>query len=105
MPSAGRITAEKTLACSELIQHWQYYVAKSRTLTKVFVSVKGIYYQAEVMGEPITWLVPHQFTQTVPKEVDVRVMLTFLEFYEILMKFLLFKLYNMQGKKRLPLPS
>ncbi len=49
------------------------------------------------MGEPITWLAPHQFTQTLPKEVDYRVMLTFLEFYEVFLKFTLFKLYHMQN--------
>jgi pescadillo protein len=94
LPSAGRITADRTLKCQELCRHWQYYIAKSRTLTKVFVSVKGIYYQAEIMGEPITWLCPHQFTQVIPKEVDLRVMMTFLDFYEVYLRFVLYKLYN-----------
>jgi pescadillo protein len=102
LPSQGRITAEKTSKCRELVRHWQYYIAKSRTLQKSFVSVKGVYFQAEVMGEPITWLVPHQFTQAIPKEVDLRVMLTFLEFYEVFMKFVLFKLYHMQGVRYPP---
>ena len=35
------------------------------------MSVKGVYFQAEVMGEAITWLVPHPFTQTVPREVTL----------------------------------
>ena len=35
---------------------------------KCFVSVKGIYYQAVVHGEKITWLVPHHFTQHIPKD-------------------------------------
>jgi pescadillo protein len=94
MPAQGRITAERTSACSMLLRHWQYYVARSRSLRKVFVSVKGIYYQAEIMSEQITWLVPHQFTQILPTEVDYRVMLTFLEFYETFMRFVLFKLYK-----------
>jgi pescadillo protein len=97
MPSTGRITADRTANCAKLVRHWQHYIAKSRTLQKVFVSVKGVYFQAEVMGEPITWLVPHQFTQAIPKEVDVRVMLTFLEFYEVFLQFVLFKLYASQG--------
>lgn len=61
------------------------------------MSVKGVYFQAEVMGEPITWLVPHQFTQVIPREVDTRVMLTFLDFYEVFIRFTLFKLYHMAG--------
>lgn len=97
MPSQGRITAQHTQTCGDLARHWQYYVAKSRSLSKVFVSVKGVYFQAEVMGESITWLAPHQFTQQVPKEVDLRVMITFLDFYEVFVRFALFKLYSMVG--------
>merc|ERR1719498_107959 len=97
LPSQGRVTAEKTKSCQDLVLHWQYYIAKSKTLKKVFVSVKGMYFQAEILGEPITWLTPHQFTQAFPKDVDFRVMLTFLEFYEVFLKFTMFKLYNMMG--------
>ena len=34
-------------------------------------------------GEAITWLVPHALSQVLPADVDYRVMLTFLEFYEV----------------------
>jgi pescadillo len=61
------------------------------------VSVKGVYYQAEVMGEVITWLTPHSFTQRLPSGVDFRVMITFLDFYEIFFKFVLFKLFSTLG--------
>jgi len=97
MPSTGRITTERTANCGRLVRQWQHYIAKSRTLQKVFVSVKGVYFQAEIMGEPVTWLAPHQFTQAIPKEIDVRVMLTFLEFYEVYLQFVLFKLYASQN--------
>jgi pescadillo len=102
LPSVGRVTADKTKVSSELVKHWQYYVARTRCLSKVFVSVKGTYFQAEILGEKITWITPHPFTQIVPREVDMRVMLTFLEFYEVYLKFVLFKLYNMQGLKYPP---
>lgn len=94
MPSQGRITAAHTGICKTLAQQWQYYIVRSKNLHKVFVSVKGIYYQAIIMGETITWLAPHKFTQHIPKEVDIRVMMTFLEFYEVFVKFALFKLYG-----------
>jgi len=97
LPSVGRITVEKTQNCQNLVSYWQYYVAKSRSLRKVFVSVKGTYFQCEVMGEVITWLTPHSFTQKLPKQVDFRVMLTFLDFYEVFLKFVLFKLYSTLG--------
>jgi pescadillo protein len=97
LPSSGRITAEHTHNCAKLSREWQYYISKSKSLRKVFVSVKGVYFQAEVLGETVTWLVPHSFTQSLPKEVDFRVMMTFLEFYEVYMKFVLFKLYHLKG--------
>ena len=97
LPSAGRITPERTKRCQELVRHWQYYVARSRSLRKVFVSVKGVYFQSETMGETITWLAPHAFTQAIPREVDFRVMLTFLEFYETFLAFVMFKCYQAIG--------
>ena len=94
LPSQGRITTQHTRTCSEIVKHWQYYIAKSQTLQKAFISIKGVYFQAEILGEPITWLVPHQFTQSIPKEADMRVMTCFLEFYEVFLKFVLYKLYH-----------
>ena len=49
------------------------------------------------MNTLITWLVPHKFTLITPSDVDYRVMLTFLQFYETLLKFVNFKLYHDQG--------
>lgn len=43
------------------------YIIESRSLRKVFVSIKGYYYQAEVMGELITWIVPHDFVLPVSR--------------------------------------
>jgi pescadillo len=87
------------------VLQWQYYVACSHTLKKVFVSVKGIYYQCEVMGETITWLAPHAYAQKLPKEVDFRVMLTFLDFYEVFLRFVLFKLYSTLGRSYPPVEN
>jgi len=97
LPSTGRITSDRTASCSLLVRHWQYYISKTKSLYKVFVSVKGVYFQSQVMGEFVTWIVPHQFTQAIPKDVDVRVMMTFLEFYEVFLHFVLFKLYSMSN--------
>lgn len=44
---------------------FMHYVIESKSLRKVFISIKGYYYQAEIMGLPITWIVPHQFVLNV----------------------------------------
>ncbi|KAJ0402292.1 hypothetical protein P43SY_002916 [Pythium insidiosum] len=97
MPAERGIEAEVTEQCLKLVREWQNYIVASRSLTKVFVSIKGIYYQASVHGQPVTWLVPHQFTPTADQRVDFRVMLTFLEFYTVLLKFVNFQLYTELG--------
>jgi len=102
LPSIGSIRVERTEAALRFCREWQLYVAQSRSLRKVFVSVKGIYYQAEVQGVTVTWLVPHKFSQNLPSDVDFRVMLTFLEFYETLLGFVLFKLYHSVGLRYPP---
>ena len=63
LPAEGPVSAERTERCRRLGLEWQYYVARSHSLAKVFVSVKGVYFQAEVQGQPVTWIVPHSFTQ------------------------------------------
>ena len=32
-------------------------------MRRVVVSVKGFYFQADVLGQPVTWLVPHALSQ------------------------------------------
>ncbi|KAH9025871.1 Pescadillo N-terminus-domain-containing protein [Lactarius pseudohatsudake] len=94
LPSNDRISTSLVENCSRLAAEWQLYVMRTHSLRKVFLSIKGIYYQAEVMDQPVTWLIPYQFTQNIPSDVDVRVMLTFLELYQTLLGFVFFKLYT-----------
>ncbi|KAF8269367.1 Pescadillo N-terminus-domain-containing protein [Lactarius quietus] len=94
LPSNDRISASLVENCSRLAAEWQLYVMHTHSLRKVFLSIKGVYYQAEVMDQLVTWLIPYQFTQNIPSDVDVRVMLTFLELYQTLLGFVFFKLYT-----------
>jgi len=94
LPSKDRISASLVENCTRLAAEWQLYVMRTHSLHKVFLSIKGVYYQAEIMDQPVTWLVPYQFTQNIPSDVDVRVMLTFLELYQTLLGFVFFKLYT-----------
>ncbi|KDQ16735.1 hypothetical protein BOTBODRAFT_129635 [Botryobasidium botryosum FD-172 SS1] len=97
LPSDSRVSPALIESCYRLSSEWQLYVMHTRSLRKVFLSIKGVYYQAEVMGETVTWLVPYMFTQQIPTDVDTRVMLTFLELYQTLLGFVFFKLYSDAG--------
>ncbi|THU91775.1 hypothetical protein K435DRAFT_726890 [Dendrothele bispora CBS 962.96] len=97
LPSNPRVPTSLIENCSRLAAEWQLYIMRSSSLRKAFLSIKGVYYQAEVMDQVITWLVPYQFTQNIPSDVDVRVMLTFLELYQTLLGFVFFKLYTDAG--------
>ncbi|KAI8816476.1 Pescadillo N-terminus-domain-containing protein [Fimicolochytrium jonesii] len=94
LPTTDKIKAEHVRTCQRLSAEFQHYIMVSHSLRKVFLSIKGIYYQAEIKGELITWIVPYQFSQHVPTDVDFRVMSTFLELYETLLGFVNFKLYR-----------
>lgn len=94
MPSDDKLFRSRVANCQKLVQEFLTYLMRSRSLNKVFLSIKGIYYQAEVMGQQVTWVAPHQFTPTVDPDVDLKVMLTFLEFYEVLLHFINCKLYH-----------
>ncbi|EPQ60868.1 hypothetical protein GLOTRDRAFT_53415 [Gloeophyllum trabeum ATCC 11539] len=97
LPSTSRVPPSLIENCARLAAEWQLYIMHTRSLRKVFFSIKGVYYQAEVMDQTVTWLVPYQFTQNIPPDVDVRVMLTFLELYQTLLGFVFFKLYTDVG--------
>jgi len=90
-------TPEKAFDCERLAEEFSTLVIHTHALRKVFVSIKGIYYQAKVQGVDVTWLVPHQFNQLLPDDVDYRVMLTFLQFYSELLRFVNLKLFHDQG--------
>lgn len=78
----------------KLTIEFMHYVIHSKTLRKIFVTIKGYYYQAEIMGQTITWIVPHQFVIDRVSNVDLNVMKTFTEFYITLLGFINFRLYK-----------
>ncbi|XP_065870613.1 pescadillo homolog [Euphorbia lathyris] len=89
-----KIDVECVHNCRRLSHEWQAYIVRTHKLRKVFVSVKGIYYQAEVEGQTITWLTPHAMQQVLPEDVNYSVMLTFVELYQNLLGFVNFRLYH-----------
>ena len=102
LPASTSFQASKTQTCRRLSYEWNFYIIQSRSLRKVFISIKGVYYQAEVQGVKITWLVPHQFSQDLPRDVDFNVMLTFLDFYQVFLRFVLYRLYLTAGMRYPP---
>jgi len=104
LPSEHNIKAKVSNSAKSLASAWGAYCATAGCVTKSFISVKGIYMEASIQGVPIRWVIPHSFTQFMPNDVDYRVMTTFFEFYETLLNFVLFKLYNDLGV-RYPLPK
>jgi len=44
------IPRSKVMMCSQLMREFNLYLIKTNSLRKVFLSIKGIYYQAEIMG-------------------------------------------------------
>jgi pescadillo protein len=77
-----------------LVKEWKKLVQETSALRKVFVSIKGYYFQADIKGVPVTWLVPHKAVQNTPEDIDYFVMTTFLEFYEALVRCVNFKVYK-----------
>ena len=57
------IPAKVVANARRLSMEFQAYVVRAHALRKVFVSVKGFYYQADIQGQAVTWLVPHNLAQ------------------------------------------
>lgn len=93
-PRTGKCHVQTIQLCRRLSVEFLHYVIAARALRKVFLSIKGIYYQAEVLGQPIVWIAPYAFSHDHPTDVDYRVMATFTEFYTTLLGFVNFRLYQ-----------
>ncbi|KJK79743.1 hypothetical protein H634G_05335 [Metarhizium anisopliae BRIP 53293] len=102
LPSTSSVPAKMIARCERLCLEFQHYLIVSRSLTKSFLSIKGIYYQANIQGEDILWLVPYKFNQRIVGDVDFRIMGTFVEFYMTLLSFVNFRLYTSIGIKYPP---
>ncbi|QLL32083.1 hypothetical protein HG536_0C02520 [Torulaspora globosa] len=97
LPATDQVSSSITREAQAICNQWLAFVAKERLVRKVFVSIKGVYYQADIRGEEVRWLVPFKFPENIPSDIDFRIMLTFLEFYSTLLHFVLFKLYTDSG--------
>jgi pescadillo protein len=102
LPSTSTVPAKMIARCERLCMEFQHYLIVSKSVTKSFLSIKGIYYQASIQGEEVLWLVPYKFNQRVVGDIDFRIMGTFIEFYMTLLGFVNFRLYTSVGLKYPP---
>lgn len=97
LPSTSTVPPKTITICQRLCHEFEHYLISTHSLRKSFLSIKGIYYQATVRGQDILWLVPYKFVQRVTRDVDFRIMGTFVEFYITLLGFVNFRLYTSIG--------
>lgn len=102
LPSTSTVPAKMIARCERLTLEFEHYLIVSHSLRKSFLSIKGIYYQANIQGEDVLWLVPYKFNQRVLGDVDFRIMGTFVEFYMTLLGFVNYRLYTTLGLKYPP---
>jgi len=112
LPANELIPGKVIQRCGQLVKEFLTYVAHSHTLRKVFISVKGFYFQAEIMGVKVTWIAPYDFTHQGQMNergkdkdhelLDYHVFKTFLSFYDTLMSFVNFKLFHLLGQSYPP---
>jgi len=93
-PKTLKTPVEMVSLCKRLTTEFMHYVIEARALRKVFCSIKGYYFQVEIKGQTITWIVPHNFGFAQPASVDMRLMSIFVEFYTTVLGFVNFRLYN-----------
>lgn len=94
LPKSRRVYVEKVHLCQKLSLEFMHYVIASKSLRKCFISIKGYYFQADIKGQKVTWIIPHKLAYQTPDDVDFRIMSTFVEFYTILLGFVNFKSYQ-----------
>jgi len=93
-PKSQKTPVEMTSLCRKLTTEFMHFVIEARALRKVFCSIKGYYFQAEIKGQTVTWVIPHTFGFAQPAEVDMRLMSIFVEFYTCMLGFVNYRLYH-----------
>lgn len=87
---------EQSAMCRRLTVEFLHAMIASKAIRKVFISIKGYYFQADIKGQKVTWIVPHYYPFQPQKksEVDFKVMSIFVEFYTTMLGFVNFRLYH-----------
>jgi len=80
--------------CRKLSVEFMHYVIEAKALRKVFCSIKGFYFQADIKGQTVTWIIPHNFGFQTPGQVDMKLMSVFVDFYSTMLGFVNYRLYN-----------
>lgn len=95
-PSLKYVPREQSALCRRLTIEFMHAMIASRSLRLVFISIKGYYFQAEIKGQKVNWIVPHYypFQPQSKSDVDFKVMSIFVEFYTIMLGFVNFRLYH-----------
>lgn len=95
-PSLKFVPREQSALCRRLTIEFLHAMIASKSLRKVFISIKGYYFQADIKGQKVTWIVPHYypFQPQSKTDVDFKVMSIFVEFYTIMLGFVNFRLYH-----------
>jgi pescadillo len=96
---ASQIRDDYSQECSRLYQEFLAAITATHSLESSFISIRGIYYRAVVCGVPITWITPHERCIELPQEVDFRVMLSFVEWWMVVLGFVNFRLFARLGWK------
>jgi pescadillo protein len=99
VPGRATVESETITECARLITEWKLWAIKTHSLRKMFLGIKGIYYECDVPGHKgemirVRWLEAYDFQQHVPTDVDFRILLTFIELYRTLLSFVLYRLYT-----------
>ena len=90
LPQENRVKRKFVQKCRRLSVEFMHYVMASNRLPgKVFISIKGII----ILSSRNPWVVPNQFAQHTPSDIDFRIMLRYLELYTTLLGFINYQLF------------
>eukprot|EP00747_Dinoflagellata_sp_TGD_P157813 gnl/TRDRNA2_/TRDRNA2_177771_c0_seq2.p1 gnl/TRDRNA2_/TRDRNA2_177771_c0~~gnl/TRDRNA2_/TRDRNA2_177771_c0_seq2.p1 ORF type:complete len:277 (-),score=-32.80 gnl/TRDRNA2_/TRDRNA2_177771_c0_seq2:111-941(-) len=88
------MTVEK---CQRLESDFRKYISHTHSLRRVYMALKGVYLQAEVMGKKLTWIMMFQKNQVILDDFDFPNMALSLNFYLEILASVNLRLYHDAG--------